>query len=139
MDCSWEREFVPVQGWTAKAETQTYIDNGVTVEVETFDVIDCPLFIPPSKKYRKRTKFQDKEAYRRQIKEGKMVKGRSIETGETKVWTKMTYVQRDGFIPCKVSECANGKANSHKGWRFWFISASTVEEENSKDVKGESK
>ena len=137
MDCSWEREFKPVEGWTARPEKHTYKENGVTIEVDTFDIIDCPLFIPPKHRYTKRKSFQDKEAYRKQFKAGKMVKGQSLSTGETKVWEKISFVSNDGFIQGKVSECASGKRKQHKGWRFWFVRASTVEKENRNDAKGE--
>ena len=138
MDCSWEREFVPVKGWKAREQVHDYIENGVKIKAVTFDIIDCPLFIPPNQSYKKPKEFKRKATHTAEKKSRKMVKGESLATGETKVWESMKSVKEDGFSQGRVSECVNGKRKQHKGWRFWLVRASTVEKENNNEAKGES-
>lgn len=117
MDCSWELYFKPVEGWKAQKVVYTYNDNGATNRTISYDVIDCPLFIPPGPNYKKPAKHQDKAAYRK-ARKGVKVTGRNVRTGEVKVWEKMSLVVADGFNPGKVSDCVNGRMKSHKGWVF---------------------
>ena len=42
--CSWSHDFRPVQGWVA-TPTIIYTRYGTTPEIESFEVIECPLYI----------------------------------------------------------------------------------------------
>lgn len=135
MDCSWERDFVPVEGWKARKVSYTEIYNYNKKDLFSYDVIDCPLFIPPYDGYKKPKKYKKKinQASARR----KQVNGVKISTGETRVWTSVMSTKKDGFDPRLVSACANGRKQTHNGWRFWFVRASTVEKENNNEEKGE--
>lgn len=137
MGCSWEREFKPVDGWKARKKTYRPFGDTRNTQVETWEVIDCPLFIPPSGKYKKPKSFAKKQAKKNVNMKKKPIHGLCIKTGEVRTWGSVYETFPDGFTPTKVSECINGKRRSHKGWRFWFVRASTVEKENRNDAKGE--
>ena len=96
MGCSWEREFVPVEGWEA---TPTKI---------SYDVKRCPLFIPPTAK---------NPTQRNKRKDG-LIFGTNIKTGEVRMWRSYLETSQDGFTPVHVSQCCNGKEQQHKGWIF---------------------
>ena len=138
MDCSWERNFVPVEGWKAKKVKYSEIDNYQKKDIYSYDVIDCPLFIPPNKNYKKPKKFNVKQKYLSTSKNRKAVSGVCIATGEIKTWDSIADTIKDGFKPKIVGYVANGKQGKHRGWRFWFIRASTVEKGNNNEAKGES-
>lgn len=138
MDCSWERDFIPVEGWKAKRVKWSTIDNYLKKDSESYEVIDCPLFIPPHDKYKKPKKYDDTKKHLRVSKNQKKVRGVCIETGETRTYDSIHSTFADGFRPSKVSDCINGRQKNHKGWRFWLVRASTVEKENRNDAKGES-
>lgn len=138
MGCSWERDFVPVEGWTAKEVKYNEIDNYQKKVVCTYDIIDCPLFIPPNDNYKKPKKHEDTKKHLKVSKNKKKVRGMCIETGEMRIYESVHSTFADGFVPSKVSDCIHGRQKNHKGWRFWLVRTSTVEKENIKDAKGES-
>lgn len=96
MGCSWERSFIPVEGWVA---TKTKISYNITY---------CPLYIPPESR---------NPTERQKRKEG-LVFGTNMKTGETKTWRNYDETAKDGFTPIHVNLCCNGKERQHKGWTF---------------------
>ena len=52
MDCSWEKEFVPVPGWKAK-KTKLKVQSGPKYRIryiDSYDVQKCPLYKEPAKR-----------------------------------------------------------------------------------------
>lgn len=55
--CSWSANYYPVPGWTAVRKDLTSQHGGVRMKIESYRVIDCPLYVsdpprPPKTKYR---------------------------------------------------------------------------------------
>jgi len=49
------------------------------------------------------------------------IKGTNPATGESRVYTSVRSVRRDGFSPSVVSHCLNGRQKTHGGWvwKYW--------------------
>lgn len=45
--CSWSEDFTPVEGWKA----EPYIKNGVTSEIISYEVIECPEFVSDKERH----------------------------------------------------------------------------------------
>lgn len=112
--CSWNREFKPVPGWTA---TPTRILMYTTMKgtsqpgyVDSYNVTDCPLYIPPKRQgrqseYRKSSTFI----------------AENIETHEkTRYASVREACEAGGFVPNGVRETLDGHKQSHHGYLFYY-------------------
>lgn len=107
--CPWETAFEPVDGWVAEETTVLAYYKGSKekrVDVKTYDIKECPLYIPPDSK--RRGKHAD-DAF---------IVAYCIDTGETKRYRNMSKVVKAGFDKRIVSKCLDGVYAEHKGWSF---------------------
>lgn len=44
--CSWSRHFHPVEGWTAEERLITSVSKGERIQIKSYCVTDCPMFLP---------------------------------------------------------------------------------------------
>lgn len=43
--CSWERNYTPVEGWTAEGRIMKTLINGEYYGIQSYNVVDCPLYL----------------------------------------------------------------------------------------------
>lgn len=112
--CSWSREFKPVPGWTAtptKVLMQSCISGRTKKSyADSYDVTDCPLYIPP-KKGRERVRKYNKNS----------IIAENIVTHEI---TKYTSVRKacdsGGFEADSVRAVLEGRQRTHYGYYFYY-------------------
>lgn len=127
--CSWEREFKPVEGWTAK-ETRLLIASPSERKGQpyttSYDVTACPFFKPyPGYKPPKQKVFVPKD--RKEGKKGKKGrKGRpiiatNIVTGEEISFSSIKQaIKLGGFSSSSIYFCLAGEQYSHYGYKFRY-------------------
>ena len=116
-NCSWLQRHKPVDGWKA-VRADLRIKNATEHKcIESYDVKECPLFIPPA--------GYKKKPQKKSVKKCGMTKSVPIiaynpKTKERKHYLSMGEATKDiyGFSRQGISHCINGKTHTHKGWFF---------------------
>lgn len=116
--CSWLQRHKPVDGWNAiraDLRIKTATENKF---LESYDVKECPLFIPP-KGYK---------GYKAKPPRPKMklhnssrcipIVAYNPQTKERRRYDSMGEATKDGFTRKGISNCVNGKLHTHRGWYF---------------------
>ena len=113
--CSWNKEFKPVPGWKAtptkilvqtawgKRTNQSYMDS--------FNVIECPLYIPPEKGRGRPTEYRKSAA---------IVAEDAITHKKTRYSSVRKACEAGGFVDQRVRECLEGHKQSHHGYLFYY-------------------
>lgn len=116
--CSWEKRFIPVEGWSAKKVKrpwQTTIDSQpTTLVVDTYEIHDCPLYQPPGADRAKDAECQPKKKPWAIIAEDMVF--------HTKVrFPSVKAADKDGgFIKQEVVACLEGRQQHHYGHYFYY-------------------
>lgn len=116
--CSWERNFTPVEGWSAKKvarrfQTTVGGERYVTT-VESYEIHDCPLYQAPGAG---RPKDQENPPKK---------KPRAVIAEDMVFHTKFRFptvaaADKDGgFIRQEVMACLEGRQQSHYGHYFYY-------------------
>lgn len=112
--CSWERDFTPVPGWTAeptrlRMSTQDKDGNHIPREIDSFRVLECPLYVPPDMTYRPITVNTS----------GVPIMATNRKTGEVAFYPSISAACAfGGFHPSAIHKCLIGEQKDHNGHTF---------------------
>lgn len=110
--CSWEKNFTPVSGWTA-TKTKILVASPVLREqgkyTDSYDVKDCPLFLPHS-------------GYKKQVtKRSRRIIATNIVTGEETCFSSIREAGRKGdFLEPAIYAILRGAQYTHYGHTFRY-------------------
>lgn len=110
--CSWEKNFVPVDGWEAKKTTVMVQYKG---PVESYNVVSCPLFVPHPKSSKPRRS------------KSRPIIATNIVTGETIIFPSVRAAEKtNDFLESSIHKCLAGKQQVHYGYTFQYLDAEDV-------------